>query len=108
MNTHLDRFISGIRSKQLLILTFIKGSGDSVSRTCVPLDFGPSRRLADNSDRFHVLDLDSPRGVHPAALLPESVTSITETGRLFDPIDHINWDVKQNPWYVSRDWGRFS
>lgn len=54
-----DEFISAIRTKNKIRLTFhSKEDGHALSRVCAPMDYGPSSRAHDKSDRFHSWDYD--------------------------------------------------
>jgi len=51
-------FIQAIRQKKKVKITFdSKEDGAPITRTCAPLDFGPSRRARDQSDRLHHRDI---------------------------------------------------
>ncbi len=79
-----------------------------LTRTCAPMDFGPSRRAKDQSDRYHFWDYDSDTQRHVLSLLPNQVESIQTTEHNFDPAEFITWDVKASPWFSTRDWGEYS
>jgi len=69
------------------------------------MDFGPSRRAADKSDRFHMWDYESDKRNHTLSLLPDQVISIEVLNQHFDPAEFITW---QTDWFVPRDWGQYS
>ncbi len=80
-----------------------------LQRSCAPLDYGPLRRAKqDLSNRFHFWDFDSDKVSHPLSLKQEQIVEILFLHDTFDPATFINWDIKRNPWFISRDWGTFS
>lgn len=66
-----EAFISGIGDRRKVILTFAskEDAGLHLTRTCAPMDYGPSRRTIDPSDRYHFWDYDATvsKGVTPSA-----------------------------------------
>ena len=106
-----ETFISGIGDRRKVILTFTskEDAGLHLSRTCAPMDYGPSRRTRNQSDRYHFWDYDSdsPGGRHTLSLLLEQVVLIDETDKDFDPAEFITWDPPYE-WFYARDWGEFS
>jgi hypothetical protein len=102
-------FVDAIDGQRKVVLTFIskEDGGARLVRTCAPMDFGPSRRTKDKSDRYHLWDYDSdgPTGRHTLSLLPSQIISIEESGEAFTPADFVTWDPN---WFYRRDWGQFS
>lgn len=104
-----ENFIQAIRNKNKVRLTFYsKEDGAELERTCAPMDYGPSRRAHDKSDRYHLWDYDSDRQWHTLSLLPEQIVDLEILDELFDPAEFITWDVEKSPWYIKRDWGVYS
>ena len=102
----LEKFLQAIHEKRYLSVDFIaKEDGLLRNRKCVPFDYGESRKYKDNQDRFHFLDLNSPNGKHPLALLPEQVHKIEVLNESFKPGEYVNWIPN---WIISRDWGIYS
>ena len=100
------KFIGAIHSKNKVRLTFYsKQDGGLLVRTCAPMDYGPSRRATDQSDRFHFWDYGSDTKKHTLSLSPSQVTSIELLGETFDPADFVTWAPN---WTVARDWGTYS
>lgn len=100
------RFIAAIRSKQKVRLTFYSREDRHILvRTCAPMDYGPSRRATDKSDRFHFWDYDSDTEVHTLSLLPIQIQSIDVLDQVFDPSEFVTWTPN---WFISRDWGALS
>jgi hypothetical protein len=100
-------FITGIDDRRKVLLTFLsREDGDSQQmRTCAPMDFGPSNRAKDKSDRYHLWDYDSADGPHTLSLLPSRIVSIAPTEEPFDPTEFVTWDPD---WHYPRDWGNLS
>ncbi len=111
MHRDHDAFISGIADRRKVILTFAskEDAGQHLTRTCAPMDYGPSRRAKDQSDRYHLWDYesDSVDGRHTLSLLPEQVASIVGTDERFDPAEFVTWGPPC-AWFFARDWGEFS
>lgn len=104
MNLH-SIFIHAIHSKTILNITVNSYEKGIIVRTCIPFDYGPSRRYKDGKDRYHLLDLDSPDGVHNLSILPEQLIDIKLSERNFHPEDYVHWTPA---WIVKRDWGKCS
>lgn len=102
-------FIKAIHSKNKVRLTFFsKEDGATLVRTCAPMDFGPSRRAHDKSDRFHLWDYDSDTKSHSLSLLPGQVVSIEVLPATFEPSEFVTWSTATSPWFVPRNWGAHS
>ena len=101
-----DKFIAAIHSKSKIRVTFFsKEDRRNIVRLCAPMDFGPSRRAADKSDRFHMWDYESDKKNHTLSLIPNQVVSIDVLDQNFDPAEFITWSTD---WFVQRDWGQYS
>ena len=104
-----DTFIEAIHAKRKLRLTFYsQEDGRNLVRTCAPMDYGPSRRAKDKSDRYHLWDYDSDTKHHTLSLLPQQVVSIEMLSDTFDPAEFITWNTSASPWFVQRNWDSFS
>lgn len=101
----MKEFLEAINNKLILQITFNSKEKGIIKRTCIPFDFGPSRKYKDGLDRYHFLDLDSPDGKHNLSILPDQVLNMTLTNNNFNPADYISWTPN---WHISRDWGEFS
>lgn len=102
----LEVFLKGINTKKYLSVDFIaKEDGLLRNRKCVPFDYGESRKYRDNQDRFHFLDLNSPKGSHTLSILPKQVKRIETLDETFEPADYINWEPN---WIIERNWGEYS
>lgn len=105
-NTVVSDFKNAIYSKNKIELTFYsKEDGHQLKRLCAPMDFGPSRRARDKSDRFHLWDYESDKTNHTLSLLPEQVISMVVVDKCFDPKEFVTWEPK---WFTPRDWGDLS
>lgn len=99
-------FISAIHLKQKLLVTFVaKEDGATKMRRCAPMDYGPSRKAADGSDRYHVWDYDGSSKNHILSLLPEQILRLEPTDENFDPVEFVRWDTTRSRWFITRDWG---
>lgn len=102
-------FESAIHSKHKIRLTFFsKEDNANIKRVCAPMDFGPSRRAANQDDRFHFWDYESDKKNHVLSLLPNQVVAMEILPDTFDPAEFVTWDVKKAPWFVLRNWGVYS
>ena len=109
MHPEHQTFVQAIHSKRKLKLTFFsKEDGRQLVRMCAPMDFGSSRRAKDKSERYHFWDYESDKTTHTLSLLPGQVSQIENTENHFNPVEFITWDVSKSPWFLPRDWGRFS
>lgn len=99
-------FISSIHSKTKVNLTFFsKEDGHNLTRLCAPMDFGPSRRAHNKSDRYHLWDYESDKANHTLSLLPDQVVNMEFTDEEFSPSEFVTW---QTNWIIARDWGVYS
>ncbi len=105
MNTIKEDFFKAINEKRIVEVTFLSSDKGFITRECVPLDFGPSRRTKDQTDRYHFYDLNSPDGEHILSILPDQIKSLILTDQNFDPSKIVTW---QPNWFVKRDWGSYS
>lgn len=102
-------FVEAIHSRTKIKLTFYsKEDGTLLVRTCAPMDFGPSRRALDKSNRYHFWDYDSDSKSHILSLLPNQISQIQVIRNSFDPAELITWSTKKSPWFLSRNWGDLS
>ena len=101
-----EEFVGAIHSRNKIRLTFnSKEDGHAITRLCAPMDYGPSTRAHDKSDRFHSWDYDSDTTRHTLSLLPEQVISIEVLPETFDPSEFVTWSPN---WIVRRGWGQYS
>ena len=99
-------FVDAIHSKNKILLTFhSKEDGHALTRTCAPMDYGPSTRTRNKNDRFHSWDYDSDQGSHTLSLLPNQIINIEVLPDIFDPAEFVTWRPN---WIVQRDWGAYS
>jgi len=99
-------FLAAIHSKHKVRLTFYsKEDQGFLVRTCAPMDYGPSRRTLDKSDRFHFWDYDSDQKNHTLTLLPNQIELIEVLDQVFNPAEFVTWVPN---WFVKRDWGQYS
>ena len=107
MHQDHDVFISALSGTRRVSLTFFsKEDGQLLVRTCAPMDYGPSRRAKDQSNRYHFWDYDSDTGSHTLSLLPTQISSIRLTTVAFSPSEFVTWSPVV--WFYPRDWGAYS
>jgi hypothetical protein len=105
----LEGFIKAIQEKSKIRVHFYsKEDGGILTRTCAPMDYGPSRRSHQKNDKYHVWDYDSDQKMHSLSLNPEQIQKIEILDEKFDPIEFVTWDTQKSKWFVPRDWGKFS
>lgn len=101
-----SEFIAAIHAKRKVRLEFYSQEDRSVIvRLCAPMDFGPSRRAANQSNRFHLWDYDSDTKSHVLSLLPDQVKAIKVLNQEFNPEEFVSWAPA---WFIKRDWGKHS
>lgn len=101
-----DSFVQAICSKKKIRVTFYsKEDGEVIVRRCAPMDYGPSKRAKDKSDRFHMWDYESDREQHTLSLKPEQIRNIEILDETFEPSEFVTW---QTDWIIPRDWGEYS
>ncbi len=109
MHAQHQLFVDAIGDLRKVTVTFFsQEDGTHLRRACAPMDYGPSRRAHDQSDRYHVWDYESDTGPHSLSLLPAYVVGFELMGENFDPHEFVTWDVKKSPWFLPRDWGDLS
>ncbi len=98
-----DSFVQAICSKKKIKVTFYsKEDKEIIVRICAPMDYGPSKRAKDKSDRFHMWDYESE---HTLGLKPEQIRNIEMLDETFEPSEFVAW---QTDWIIPRDWGQYS
>jgi hypothetical protein len=101
-----ELFLAALHGCRKILVTFCADKDGAIRRrTCLPMDFGPSKKHRDGVSRYWLWDCDSPDGPHTIGLLPSQISAIEPTEEAFDPASFIDWDPD---WHVSRDWGAFS
>lgn len=107
MHLNHQEFVTALTNKKKIMLIFFsKEDGTNLGRSCAPMDFGPSRRAKDQTDRYHFWDFDSDQKNHVLSLLPNQVVKMELFDESFDPAEFINWSPIR--WFLSRDWGQYS
>lgn len=101
-----DKFIDAIHNRSKIQLTFYSKEDDAtITRLTAPMDFGPSRRAHDKSDRFHFWDYESDEKNHVLSLLPEAIESLMVIDQDFQPQEFVSWTPN---WFIARDWDQYS
>lgn len=99
-----ENFLNAIDNKLKIRVTFDAKEKGQITRICIPFDFGPSQKVytIDKTDKYHMLDLDSPDGRHNLGLIESQINSIEVLDETFDPSEYVKWQPK---WIYQRDWG---
>lgn len=109
MHKDHQTFLAALKSKNKVKLTFYsKEDHQNILRTCAPMDFAPSRRTKNKSDRYHFWDYDSDTTSHTLSLLPDQVIEMKLLSEKFEPSEFVSWDTSISKWSVDRDWGEYS
>lgn len=105
----INKFLQAIRNKNKVRVKFCsKEDGGILERVCAPMDYGPSRRSSNKSDRYHLWDYESDKTQHVLSLLSAQIISIEVMDETFDPSEFIIWDTSVLHWFIKRDWGIYS
>lgn len=99
-------FINAIKTKKKIRLTFYsKQDSSPLTRLCAPMDYAPSSRAKDKTERFHFWDYESDTKNHTLSLLPNQIIGMESTELDFNPSDFVTWPTN---WTIVRDWGTYS
>jgi len=106
MHRDHDAFIQALEGRQKVALTFYaKTHAATLTSTCAPLDYGPSRQAHDKASRYHFWDYESDEEPHPLVLPSEQIDSIVPLDARFDPTEFVTW---RPDWILARNWGDLS
>ncbi|CAI2535493.1 Uncharacterised protein [Serratia ficaria] len=101
-----EKFIKAIHSRSKLRITFYSSEDNAIiTRLTAPMDYGPSRRAHDKSDRFHFWDYESDKKNHVLSLRPEVIKTLVITDQIFHPREFVNWTPN---WFIPRNWEQYS
>lgn len=81
---------------------------DYSTKLSAPMDYHPDRRATDKSDCYYFWDFGESNNGTPLILEPDKIISMDLDKETFDPSDFVTWDVRELPWFLKRDWGKFS
>jgi len=101
-------FLDALFAKKRLSVKFRDEKGREVTKICAPLDYGPLRGAADQSDRYQLWDLEGRRKPLNIVLGDDDLLSLTALEETFDPAAIITWSFKPNSWKLPRDWAEYS
>lgn len=105
----IDEFVQAIRNKNKVRVKFYsKEDDDILERVCAPMDYGPSRRTRNKTDRYHLWNFESDKGWHTLSLLPDQIKDMVVLDEYFNPADFVNWNLTAKPWFIDRNWGKHS
>ncbi len=100
-----ENFLKAIDEKLKIKITFNSIEKGEIIRTCIPFDFGPSQKdsAIDKTDKYHVLDLDTPESKpHNLSVTEDKMLKVEVLQENFDPVDYVTWEPS---WIYLRDWG---
>lgn len=102
----LEQFIQSIHDKRKIKLTFYSKQDNSpLVRKVAPMDYAPSSKAKDKSNRYHFWDYESDTANHTLSLLTEQIITMEFTTEYFEPSEFIRWATN---WSIKRNWGIFS
>lgn len=100
-----DEFIMGLLEKRKVMISFFStGGADHEIRSCAPVDFGPSGRFKDKTNRYHFFDFTGRPGPHPMALKAEQIYRIRVTDEHFEPEAFLGRYRGPGRWWIDRRW----
>lgn len=98
--------IEAIAETKLVELTFNSNHKGTLTRTCVPMDYGPSNRFSSSNElRYHFIDISSEAGPHPLSITEDKIVSLRKLEIDFEPKNWVTWTPS---WHIVRDWGIYS
>lgn len=100
-----ENFLKAIDEKLKIKITFDSIEKGVITRTCIPFDFGPSQKsdAIDKTDKYHVLDLDTPElKPHNLSVVEDKMLKVEILGENFNPSEYVTWEPS---WIYPRDWG---
>lgn len=93
-----DTFLTCLHACLLVEARFTKkGSGETVVRQCVPLDYGPFG--TDRMIKYHLFNLAPSK--HTMGIESADIRSIVATKTTFVPEEIVTWAPH---WHVARSW----
>jgi len=99
-------FVQGIIDKRKINVVFFSDDHTGyVTKLCAPMDYESSRSTRERAERYYFWDFK-----HDSALVlaPSNIASMAPIEEGFQPAEFVSWSVNQFPWFLERDWGRFS
>jgi hypothetical protein len=103
-------FIRAIKERRKIRLAYSKEEGNSNSKEklIIPMDYHLGHRVTDKSDCYYFWDFEEANNGVPLILESDKIISMEMNEESFDPSEFVIWDVRELPWFVKRDWGKFS
>lgn len=108
MHRDYNNFVRAIKDRRKIRLIYSSEDDDIQAKLSAPMDYHPDRRATDKSDCYYFWDFEEGDNGAPLILEPDKIISMNLDKRTFDPSDFVTWDVKELPWFLKRDWGKFS
>lgn len=104
-----QEILSAIEELREVRVTFRskEDAGAVLVRRCAPMDYGPSTRVHDKSDRYHFWDFESDSArPHVLSLVASQIISVEVIESLFEPSSFVEW---RTSWRIPRTtWGSYN
>ncbi|MEL6152358.1 MAG: hypothetical protein AAFR56_22190, partial [Chloroflexota bacterium] len=102
MSKYLDAFTDALRNRRKVkVIIKRKGKPTPLIATCAPLDHD----VRGGVPMFHFYKFAwKHHRAHIVSIEAENLTRLETLDESFDPADFIDWDVKQKPWVVARNY----
>jgi hypothetical protein len=123
ISMHRDHniFVQAIKDRRKIRLIYSSEAGDTClfqaklsapmdysTKLSAPMDYHPDHRATDKSDCYYFWDFEESNNGDPLILEPDKIISMDLDKETFEPSDFVTWDVRELPWFLKRDWGKFS
>jgi len=102
---NFNEFYEAIKQKRLVEMKYLY-KGESITRTCVPFDYGMFRKRPYR-ECFHAKTIGVRGGDYTLHLEPSDVESIKMLEESFNPKDYVKWSSPYR-WRLPRNWGEYS
>jgi hypothetical protein len=108
MHRDHEIFVEAIRDKRKVKLTFFSEEDCcSQVKLFAPMDF-EQYHTEEESGRYYFWDFEKSANGAPLLLRPDQIISIRLHEETFSPAEFVTWDLDELPWFLGREWGRFS
>lgn len=104
-----ENFLKALDQRVKVVISFYSKDDDkTITRTCAPLDFGPSQRKGKvinmGKNKYHFWDYDSDSKQHPLSLDPSVIRELSLTENKFNPSTDFDFDFTKIYWFIPRKW----
>jgi len=104
-NDNYVKFVQAVKDKKMVKITVETKDDGAVERTCLPFDFGATKKYKDGLDRYYFYAIDSPDGKIDLTVLEAKLIKLEILKDGFEPEDYVTWDTN---WILKRNWGNYS